>query len=855
MPIPILWRRILDSFAKAKYWFQGTQMTLSIKRKLYLIVGLLALSLSITSVHWGLTPAFEENLQVRSMRLGNVISDHVLDAAGHQALERGLTTTLITTYKTSGKPDPGLEGKIRVERKAARESMQAALELADSLGEEASTSGSYRRQLLSLRSHQEKAERARSTVDAMLSGTGSGIDTGSWLKAMTEYIHSAARLRVDAFSAQTPKETAIQINRSIKHSIWLISEHAGLERAMIGRATASLQPLSEDQRKELLGHRTIVEQNLSLIDHQTVQLLEMLGNRDNQATTEIVPALDNMRSIFLGPFQQLRKSIYAQQDTGQYQVSSKDWLKASTDAIDSVNDLNLSISGLASSSLDQMQGRADGRLWITAFLQALAVALILYGILGIRSITNRMDHFEQTLVTGTKEKDLTLRLPSDKSDELGNMAKAYNALSEQLERLITQSMEAGITVSDAATAMGVVAKQTREGIKMQRTETSEVTDSIDQMVESISEVAENSRHASETANRAKQLAQDGMRVTQDSITSINALADDIQHAETVMHQLENENQEIGGIVATIHSIADQTNLLALNAAIEAARAGESGRGFAVVADEVRNLAKRTQESTQEIEKIIGQLNSSTDEAVTVMKHSNKKASESVSRAAETGEALESITNSVITINEINGQIAQSTVGQVSVFSGLSQNMQANIQQFAQLSSISAGQTRSSGVHLGDAVAELQQFINQYTVTGRDHIKLQTAKHAHLAWKSRIRGFLDGDSTLTMEQVVSHRHCDFGIWYRSEEAKRYQDIPGMTAIKKPHEELHQTMSEIVRLKNQGRTDDAEALFQDVDRLSDKIVGFIEKIEQHLGIAREPKQQAGGISDEDLDDVLF
>ncbi|RDH92280.1 MAG: hypothetical protein DIZ77_08910 [endosymbiont of Seepiophila jonesi] len=271
---------------------------------------------------------------------------------------------------------------------------------------------------------------------------------------------------------------------------------------------------------------------------------------------------------------------------------------------------------------------------------------------------------------------------------------------------------------------------------------------------------------------------------------------------------------------------------------------------------MRNFAQRTQESTQEIESIIDRLKGSTDEEVVVMKRSSEQAVESVSRADETGVALNAVTESVNAITDINALIAESTEGQVTVFSTLSQNMQSNILQFSQISSMSADQTRDSSVQLGDAVAELQMFVNEYTVSGQTHSKLQAAKYAHLAWKTRIRGFLDGTSTLTQDEVVSNLHCDFGKWYHSADAREYMNIPEMVAIDRPHEELHQAITEVVKLKGQGRTEEAESLFRQIDALSSEVASLIEQVERHLGIAVEPpKSNREAAFTEVVDDVLF
>ncbi len=833
-------------------------MNLSLKHKLRGIIGVLVLFLGIVSVMWGLLPAVDEYQESRSLVIANKISDLVLTASADLALERGLTTAALSSVIHKKQLPPGLKGRIQSHRKDAEKAMQSALDRAALFSQQRDHAGigTYRAQVSDLESLRIEVNDVRSRVDVMLSGIQAGsLESRDWVDLMTAYIHSGARLRLGGFAAESHEELVYQINRSTKHSIWMIAEHAGLERALIARVTAARSPLTTAEMELLAGYRAIVELNLRALDYQTTKLLAMNIGENEQLTSKAIAALADVKSSFGGEFEQTRKAIYTQQHTGEYPITAVGWLRISTAAIDTVLALNGSISDLSSLNITLSSASSRGQLLYAAAFSLVGAALAILGWLGVQQATNRIDGIQKDLRDGLDNKDLTVRLPKAQADELGAMAATYNSLSEQIEALVTQSMEAGIMVSDSALSMGMVARQTQQSITVQRAGTSEVTSNIDQMIDSIKKVAKNSHDGSEAASHARQQARTGLGITQESVASVAALANDIRLTETVVHRLAAENQEIGGIVAAIHAIADQTNLLALNAAIEAARAGESGRGFAVVADEVRNLARRTQESTHQIENIIDRLNNSTDEAVVAMKRSNEKAADSVAKADETGKAFDSIAESVNTINDLNGQIAQATEQQVSVFSSLSQNMRANIQQFEHLSSDSAEKTRQSGVQLGEAVAKLQTLTSQYVVSGRERFALNNGKHTHLEWKNRIRSFLDDTSTLTLEQV-SHHLCDFGQWYDSAAARQFMDVPAMAAIEKPHEELHRTLSEVVRLKEQNRPSEAEALYGDVVRLCEEIVGHIEEAERDLGFGGSSILTLGnGNAEEADDDVLF
>ena len=151
-----------------------------------------------------------------------------------------------------------------------------------------------------------------------------------------------------------------------------------------------------------------------------------------------------------------------------------------------------------------------------------------------------------------------------------------------------------------------------------------------------------------------------------TVTGIQSLAQQIQSAATEVSQLEKDVMRVNVVLDVIKGIAEQTNLLALNAAIEAARAGEQGRGFAVVADEVRGLASRTQESTEEINSMLQQLQNAAKASVLAMESSTEHVNQSVSLAGTAGTSLQAISATVNTIDSMNDQIAAATEEQQTV---------------------------------------------------------------------------------------------------------------------------------------------------------------------------------------------
>ena len=308
--------------------------------------------------------------------------------------------------------------------------------------------------------------------------------------------------------------------------------------------------------------------------------------------------------------------------------------------------------------------------------------------------------------------DLSGRMEISRRDEIGQLMQAMQQMGNSLSQMVS-GLQAGIEqLASSAHSLSSVTEQTTAEVSNQKDETEQVATAMNQMTATVHDVARNAEQAAQAAQTADAKVDSGQQVVRMSLQRIELLATSSNSASASIESLSAQIQNIGTVLSVIQSVAEQTNLLALNAAIEAARAGEQGRGFAVVADEVRALAKRTQQSTEEIERLVSTLRSAAQSSVQQIQQSGELVKLAVSDALETEGALGSIAAAVSLIQQMNQQIAAAAEEQSSVAEEINRSV-TSIRASADHSALSMQDNAASSIQLAQLGAQLKGMVGHF----------------------------------------------------------------------------------------------------------------------------------------------
>lgn len=301
---------------------------------------------------------------------------------------------------------------------------------------------------------------------------------------------------------------------------------------------------------------------------------------------------------------------------------------------------------------------------------------------------------------------------SGRDDEFGQLSLGLKMQNSQLGAVLGRLSDATSTIKKATSESINISNSVLTSAETQLNEIESSTTAMSQMFLAVEEISEMANKALTTTSEGIEETTSGKQVLDSTISSINSLTKEVHTAESVINRLAEHSVNIGNILDVIKGIAEQTNLLALNAAIEAARAGDQGRGFAVVADEVRTLAGRTQESTEEIEKMIQRIQEGSKEAEKAMTESAKKAEDCQSNASLANQAFENITKNINTISDINHTVAAATEEQAMVAKDVSSKLESiNNASKKTMQNVHVDNQHSN--HIAETIEQVSDLVEQF----------------------------------------------------------------------------------------------------------------------------------------------
>jgi len=349
-----------------------------------------------------------------------------------------------------------------------------------------------------------------------------------------------------------------------------------------------------------------------------------------------------------------------------------------------------------------------GAILVTAVL----LGLVLYS-LG-RSIRTPLKLLEDAIVGIQRDNDLTRQVEVHSEDEIGRIARAFNAMIAAFREAVGQAARSSASLSGASAEMSGISSEIAEASRQQSDSISSTAAAVEQLTVSIETIATGANEAYEIARHSGELSKRGSEIASGAVSEIHLIDDAVKASAGRVEELGRRSGQISAIVKTIKEIADQTNLLALNAAIEAARAGEQGRGFAVVADEVRRLAERTAHATEEITSMISGIQSGVVEAIGSMDQGNARVQDGVKMIGEAGESMQQIQGESQHVVSAVGGISAALGEQRASSTLLAQNVE-KIAQMVETNSHGTRKIADTALGVDKLAREMQGAVSRFRV--------------------------------------------------------------------------------------------------------------------------------------------
>lgn len=533
-------------------------------------------------------------------------------------------------------------------------------------------------------------------------------------------------------------KVAVRAGMSFMLITCLLIALGGIALWKMGELRTSMESLEKDAMASIIQANKISSATLRL----RLDARRLIAQTDLQAQTVTVTRLKTAREDMLKQSAAYAPMVNAADEASLYQTVTTSAQKfaslldrvlelvqkgANADAVTFTDtnivpvtgELQAAIDALVQMNIDQadqLSVRAEaayesGFMFTVVIIIVSLIITIFLAILLTRSIVTPLKSLlsvNERIASG----DLRGDIPVTGNDEFSELQRSTLAMQKNLRQTIGLIGNSSQQLASAAEEMNSITVQSSTGLGRQNQEIEQAATAVNEMTAAVDEVARNAAAASDAAKESNASTVRGAERVASTVTAIEKLSATVLATSADVQRLAGQSNDISKVLAVIRTIAEQTNLLALNAAIEAARAGEQGRGFAVVADEVRALAHRTQQSTQEIEQMIGAVLEGSEQATRSMQESCTGAQDTLGVAHEAGVALDEIARRIEEINDMNTLIATASEEQAQVARSIDHNL-ISIRDLSVQSTEGANQTSLASGELSRLAIEMNGVVTRF----------------------------------------------------------------------------------------------------------------------------------------------
>ncbi|EJN6826528.1 PAS domain-containing protein [Vibrio cidicii] len=468
---------------------------------------------------------------------------------------------------------------------------------------------------------------------------------------------------------------------------------------------------------------------------------------------------------------------------------------------------------------------------ITALSAVTTIIFLLNGWIMKSRIFDSIQQVDEVL-RKMSEGDLSTKISLARNDEIGKLMQTSKMLQARYKTILSEVVSTSQCVVADADSVSSGSFEMQEQMAEQASHTAQIASAMTEMAATVQEVAENTALASQTTLQMQQHVTHGDELIAVGLDNMSRFLHELDGTINQIAHVSEQSKDIALVIDTISNIAEQTNLLALNAAIEAARAGEQGRGFAVVADEVRNLAKRTQTATQDIRSMLESLHQGVQNSANRIANNNVSAKEAFNGVTQARETFADILLQVSRVNDMSTQIAIASEQQSSVVREMNQSVEV-INEKSGATEERATQLQHRAQLLSKQALDLRAQLADFKISARKRVEFTDIKSAHLAWKTKVRAYLNGEKNALERSVACDHHlCGLGKWYYKEGKQSYASMPAFKALEQPHEKLHRTIKQVLELRDNNQHEKASELFHQIEPISREVVERLTDLEREI-----------------------